>query len=284
VDLETLVSTHFDYLVRLTMRAGERDAEMALGDLRIETITQANPFVLPALRPGKTTVKVEAGEQMERITFTPDFESGQYRQVITEAKNVQRAKEVPGGPAWSSGLAAMRRGEESHIVMRVDTPRDLERLTVGGRFTARPGRVKLFYSLDSAEWTELPFTYKQAGKTSENELRGTVVNYETVSEFPAETRTVYVKVWFAPKDADADPEDMGLLSGLRIDAWYPPPAKYEMPPVEVTYNWQQLQDGEWVEKTHTQVVKELPASYEIEVDSDADAQPRMKWVRVKLAE
>lgn len=283
VDLANLVCAEFDYLLRLTVWPDDKAAELGVASLKFETITQANPFVLPALRPGKTTVRVEAGEQMERITLWPDLEGGQYRQHAVEALNVQRCREAGEMPGWSTGIAAIRTGEESYLTLRVDVPRDLERLTVGGRFTVRPGRVKMFWSLDGKEWTELPMSFKQAGKETRNELRSSIANYETVDSFPAGTKSALVKFWFAPKSADSRPEDMHLLSGLRIDAYYPPPAQKQLPAVEVTYAWQQLNEGKWVDKTHTQKVESLPASYEIEVQADEASQPRMKWLRVQQA-
>jgi hypothetical protein len=58
------------------------------------------------------------------------------------------------------------------------------------------------------------------------------------------------------------------------------PANVEFQPLEVTYDWSELQEGNWVERSHTQLITTPQERYFLSVGGDD--LPRTNWVRVNL--
>jgi hypothetical protein len=278
VGLRPYVARRFDYLVKVRMLAAGDVEKVRVGGLRFETISMNNPFMLPALKLGKTNVTVDAGPQLDTLSIHPSIATSEYEDYVHEQENVTTSWKR-GAPEWNWGWLAAETGKESYVVFKVSTPGDLKKIRWGGRFVDDNENNKLFYSFDGNNWTAQPWTYTQRVKDTANEKRAQVALYEVLDKFPKGTKEVYLKYWFF-RPADADEDARLLLSGMRIDADYAPAARASRPPVEVTYCWTQDVDGQAVEKTHTKVIDTYPTRYGIIVRGDNE--PMMKWISVRL--
>ena len=281
VALREVVCGKLDYLLRFEMRAGPIAADVALQDLRIETVVQVNPFLLPALRLGETAIEVSAGEQLETVSLIPDLNSPEYRAMIVEEQNVVTAREG-NHEKWVRGICARTPGRESYLVFKVQTPGPMKRLRWGGRFERAGGQSKLYYSFDGKSWKEKPWSFEHALKETRNKHRASVANYEAIRTFPKDLNTVWVKFWFLKEAPVKEHCHLHLMTGLRIDADYLQ-AGADLPPVpcEVIYCWEEIHD-ERREKTHTEKVASYPHRYKVRVAGTEE--PVMKWVRMQLSE
>jgi len=279
IGLRDVVSGRFDCLIKVRMRAARGAQDVRVGGLRFESIVMNNPFVLPALKLGKTQVTVDTGPQLERISIHPCVADPEYRTQIAAEKNTTTSWEARGAD-WETGLLAKEPGRESYVVFKVTTPGRMRRVRWGGRFPDDNANNKLFYSFDGKSWTEKPWSYAQRVKDTQNRRREHVAIYEQLDSLPKGTTTVYLKYWFLRRGAPGGKWQRLLTPGIRIDADYLPASRGKRPPVEVTYCWNEYHGRAKVEKTHKKVIDSYPTTYGIIVKGDRE--PTMNWVRVRL--
>jgi len=279
IGLRDVISGKFDCLIKVRMLAAKNPRDARCGGLRFETIVMNNPFVLPALKLGKTKITVDTGPQLDTLGFHPSVVTGEYRTQIVEEKNTITSWEADL-PGWQTGLCAKNPGEESYVIFKVTTPGEMRKLRWGGRFIDNNDTTKLFYSFDGRNWIEQKWTYIQRVKDTKNHQRGQVAIYEVLDSFPKGCKEVFLKYWFMrPRSADTKPQLL-LAGGIRIDADYLPQVRGKRPPLIVTYCWNQYEKGKETEKTHTKVIETYPTEYGIIVKGDKE--PTMNWVKVEL--
>ena len=276
--LRDVIGGKFECLVKFRMLASADPQDVWIGELEFESFTMNNPFMLPALRLGKTTVTVDAGPQLDTVGIHPNVSTPEYRACIVEEKNTISSSEADG-PDWLTGLLCKEPGKESYVIFKVSTPGEMKWLRWGGMFVDNNETSKLFYSFDGKEWTEKPWSYTQRAKDEKNTLREQVSLYEVLDKFPKGAKEVWLKYWFFRPEG-AKEGTLLLTPGIRIDADYVPAVRGKRPPVEVTYCWNQYEGGVATEKTHTKVIDEYPTKHGIIVKGDQE--PTMKWVQVRL--
>ena len=269
VDLRLVepVNGAYEVLVKVTLMGKTAASDAGLRSIAFQAVTQLNTKTLPRLRLGKNTVCVAAGEQTESIVLWPDLSKPGYRACVVEEKNVVQ----PEQRNYLASLCADHGGEDAYVVFRIDAPRDLTRVTYGGRFYNRGAgaHVDLLHSFDGGKtWVE---SYSLADTTPPWD----VIHYETVTSIPAGTKSVLFKyLWSA---AHAGRDVCGPYA-VRMEAAHRP-ADAGHQPMEVTFAWNECQeDYTTIRRSHTQPVETLPCTYEINVGG-VD-HPAMESVRV----
>jgi len=274
------VNSKFECLVRFDMQAAGQATGARISGLSFQVIQQNSPFPLPALKLGDNAVRVAAGEQLDRLTIIPPLDDPKYRNYIIQEQNIVTAREG-GQSSWVTGICARTAGQQSFLVFRVDTPGDMQRLRCGGQFADDNTNNKMYYSFNGADWIEMPWTYSQAVRNTQNSDRTGVADYETLNPLPAGTRTVWIKFWFY-RGSGMSGYQLQLMTGLSIDAHYTPVSQAgDLPPVDVTYCWAEFAGGQEHVRTDTHTVPSYPDTYNITVLGDSE--PVMKWVKVSRA-
>lgn len=268
LDLLNEVNGAYEILVKAVLQAGEDPEDARLETFEARTVTMLNSKTQPRLNLGRNTVWVGCGEPTESIVFWPDLRDGKYRELAVEEHNLIPLRQHPG---YQAVLHPARALEDAYVIFRVDAPRDLVRLTFGGRFYNRAprSRIALQYRLDGTEWTS-------AWTFTRTEAPWDEIHYETV-EIPPGHRSVWVK--YLMNTSDPGPGGSGLYA-LRIEAAHRP-VDPVFHPLEVTFGWKErLKDRSLVERSHTQVVERVPFRYSIDVGGED--HPVMESLTVNL--
>lgn len=242
------VNGAYEVLVRLELSRG-----IVINDLRFLTTTALNSKTLPRLNLGRNTVYVGAGDQTDSIVLWPELQNGKYKEMIVEEKNVTSTRQHPG---HLGTLHPFKANEDAYIVYRLDAPRDLTRLTYGGRFYNRAPKshIDLYHSFDGQTW-------HQSWSLTDTAQPWDVIHYETVN-VPKGHRSVYVR--YLMHTPDPNPSGCSIYA-VRMEANHLP-ASTEFRPVQVTFEWfEVLAYGLEVKRSHTQVLDKLPAKYVINV-------------------
>ncbi len=263
------VNGAYEVLVKVSLLGKAAACDSRLLSIAFHTVTQLNTKTLPALRLGKNTVCVAAGDPSESIVLWPDLSKPSYKAYVIEEKNVAQ----PEQRGYLASLCADKGGEEAYVVFRIDAPHDMTSVTYGGRFYNRGAQAQIdqLHSFDGGEtWT---CSYSLTDTTSPWD----VIHYETIESIPAGTRSVLFKYrWNA---ASAGCGVCGLYA-VRMEAAHRP-ASPQRKPVEVTFTWNECQeDYSTIERSHTQLVKTLPCTYEVNIGG-AD-HPVMESLRINL--
>lgn len=256
VELLQEVQGAYEILVKAVLRAAEDPEAVRLEAFEAETVTMLNSKTQPRLNLGRNTVWVGCGDPTESIVFWPDLREEKYRELAEEAHNVVSLRNHPG---YQPVLHPARAREDAWITFRLEAPRDLVRITFGGRFYNRaPGsRIDLSYSLDGVRW-ETVWTL------SRTEAPWDEIHYETV-EIPPGHRNVRVK--YRMHTTDPSPGGCGLYA-VRMEANHRP-ADPGFHPLEVTFSWKERRkDRSLADRSHTQVVDRVPFRYEIHVGGE----------------
>jgi hypothetical protein len=104
-----------------------------------------------------------------------------------------------------------------------------------------------------------------------------VIHYEEVTRIPPETRSVLFKYILSSPTAG---KDACSIYAVRMEANHEP-ADPAFHPLDVTFHWSEVQDDRsLVERSHTELVTELPHLYTINVGG-AD-HPVVDWLRVNV--
>jgi hypothetical protein len=255
VSLVAEVNGSYETLVRVALAD-----EATLKSLDVQTMTALNAKTQPRLNLGKNTVYVAAGEQTESTVLWPELQGEKYKEMIVEEKNIKSAKKHPG---YMGVIYPAVAKEDAYLVYKLEAPRDLVKITYGGRFYNRAPKshIDLFHSFDGGKrWTK-------SWSLTETKQPWDVIHYETV-EAPAACNSALVKyVMNSP-----DPATNGCsIYALRMEADSKPTSAVNAnaQPVEVTFTWNELQkDRSLVKRSHTQVVEKLPATYTIDVGGE----------------
>ncbi len=280
INLLNEVNGAYEVLVKIELKAHAMPADCVLRSLAIQTTTMLNSKTQPRLNLGRNTVYVARGEQTDSIVFWPELQGGKYKELIVEEKNVTSTTEHIG---YQGTVYPLRANEDAYLVYRLDAPRDIVRLTYGGRFYNRaPGsHIDLLYSLDGGQnWTK-------SWSLTRTEPPWDVIHYETV-QIPRGHRSVWVK--YLMHTPEPSPAGCSLYA-VRMEANYLPASHPQGDEeggaslkqgglLEVTFCWSEPQkDRTLVERRHTQLVTEFPFRYTINVGGED--HPVMNWLRVE---
>ena len=275
LSLRNQVADHFAYLLKIDLGQGA-----GLSSLLVTTIVQANPLSLPALVAGENTIRLSQGEQVETVVIYPNFETTDYRAQVFEETNIVTAREQLQ-PRWTRGICAKEGGKESVLVYKVTAPGDIRRVRWGGRFRATANDVsEMYYSRDGKTWTKQKMSDRWTFPKSKTPNLYPAY-WETTEDFPAGTRTVYLKYRFERPVPKKDPAELNLATHVRMDVDYVPRAKTGTAPVEIVYTWAEGDNKNLVEKTHRELAPKLPHAYTIKVDEKV--KPLMRSVRMRVA-
>jgi len=268
LDLLEKVNGSYEILVRAELLGKNAPSDARLTALDVETFTMVNSKTQPRLNLGRNTVYVGTGDPTDSIVFWPELQNDRYKELVVEEKNVVSARKHPG---YQAALHPGKAKEDAYVVYRIDAPRDIVRLTYGGRFYNRApkSRIELLHSLDGREW-------KPDWSITRTDMPWDEIHYETVA-IPRGNRSVWVK--YLMVTPDPSPGGCGLYA-LRIEA-NPLPADPEFRPIEVTFAWKEHQkDRSLVERAHTQVVEKVPFRYTLDVGGED--HPVMESLTVNL--
>jgi len=271
VELIDEVNGSYETLIKFTLKAAGSADQAMLKRLKIETTTMLNSKTQPQLRLGKNTIHVGLGEQVDSIVFWPDLQAAAYKPYVVEEHNVATRDEHPG---YLGVMHADRPKEEAYVVYRIDAPRDITRVTYGGRFYNRApdANIWLSHSFDNGKtWIE---TYR----LTDTKPPWDVIRYETVDAVPVGTRSVLMKYSLNAREAGS----MACsIYGARMEVNHQPVASEDRP-LEVTFTWSEVQaDRSLVQRSHTQRIDKTPDRYTINVGG-AD-HPVVELLRVRLA-
>src|SRR5687768_5148888 len=239
VSLVDEVNGSYETLIRVAL------ADQAiLKSLEVRTNTALNAKTQPRLNIGKNTVYVGAGEQTDSIVLWPELHGDKYKSMVVEEKNVKSSKKHAG---YMGTIHPAKATEDAFIVYRIDAPRDLVKLTYGGRFYNRAPKshIDMLHSFDAGK------TWHKSWSLTDTAMPWDVIHYETV-DVPAGTKSVLVKYLMNT----TDPSTSGCsIYAVRMEATHEAP---EAPakPLAVTFTWNEVQkDRSLVKRSHTQVVE-----------------------------
>jgi hypothetical protein len=262
------VNGAYEMLIKVELRGRAAPANARLQSLEVQTTTMLNSKTQPRLNLGRNTIYVGVGDQTESVVFWPELQGGKYKEHVVEEKNVTATRQHIG---YQGTVHPVTANEDAYLVYRLDAPGDLTRLTYGGRFYNRAPKshCDLLYSLDGGKsWTP-------SWSLTSVEPPWDVIHYETV-DLPKGHRSVWVK--YLMNTSDPSPSGCSLYA-VRLEANYLP-ADAAFRPIEVTFCWSEpQQDRTLVERSHTQLVTEVPFRYTINVGGED--HPVMNWLRVQ---
>ncbi|NQT86210.1 hypothetical protein HQ560_05555, partial [bacterium] len=244
------VNGAYEALVRVTLEGKTR-----LTDIAFKAITMLNSKTQPKLLLGRNTVHVGAGEQTGSIVVWPELQADGYKRFAVDEHNVASAQRHPG---YRAALYAAKPKEDAWVTFRIDAPRDITRLVVGGRLYNRAPKahIDFLHSFDGGK------SWRTSWSLTETKPPWDVIHYETIDTAPPGTRSVHVKyLWNA---SEAGPNACGLYA-VRIEANHKP-AHPSLHPLEVAFAWAERQaDYSLVERSHVQLVEKLPFRYALNV-------------------
>ena len=260
------VNGAYEVLIKAQLEPENGVSAFTLQDFNLQTVTMLNAKTQPRLNLGANTVFVGAGEQTDSIVFWPELQRGKYQNEIVAEQNIASAPKHPG---YQGAVYPAKAREDAFLVYRIDAPRDLTAVTLGGRFYnhAPKSHIELLYSLDGQSWT-------QAWSLTNTSPPWDVIHYEAVKIAPSH-RSVWIK--YLMNSSEASPGGCSIYA-LRLEAHHLP-AHPGAAPLQVTFNWSEPRpDRSLVERSHTQTIDRLPFKYRLNVGG-AD-HPVINWVRV----
>lgn len=263
------VNGAYEVLLKFEISAKASPADAALKRLEVKTTTNLNSKTQPRLNIGKNTIYVGAGDPSDSIVLGPELQAGNYKDLIVEEKNVASVKKHSG---YQGALHPTKPKEDGYTVYRIDAPRDLTRLTYGGRFynRAKNSRIDLLHSFDNGQ------TWTRSWSLTDTAQPWDVIHYETVPA-PKGVRSALVKYLMNTPD----PSQSGCsIYALRMEANHLPtdPA---FKPLEVTFTWKERRkDRSLIDRSHTQLIDKTPTTYTINVSGDD--HPVMESLTVNL--
>jgi hypothetical protein len=272
INLADTVNGQYEVLVKVELMGKSDAADAQLRGIEFKTVTQVNAKALPRLNIGKNIVYVGAGNPTESAVLWPELQGGRYQPYAVEEQNVAAEKEHPQVAAV---LHPRKAKEEAFVVFRLDAPREITRITYGGRLynKAEGSRVSYQHSFDNGK------TWATSYTLDNNTPPWDVIQYVTIDEVPAKTRSALFRYSF--NSAADDPKLVGLYA-VRMEADYKP-ADEGFKPLEVTFTWNERQeDYSLVARSHSQRIERVPFRYEIDVGG-AD-HPVMESLRVAAAD
>ncbi len=266
------VNGAYEILVKVTLTASAASEDVRLRQLNIQTTTMLNSKTQPQLRLGKNSIHVDAGEQTDSVVFWPELQSGRYKPYVVDEHNMTTRDEHPG---YQGAMHAAQPGKDAYVVYRMDAPRDITRVTYGGRFYNRApdANIRLAHSLDGGRtWTETYRLTKTAPPWD-------VIHYESVDKVPDGVRSVLIKYALNAREAGSN---ACSIYGVRMEVNHRPVVEGRKP-LGVTFTWKEVAaDRSLVRRSHTQRIDSFPARYTI--NTDGMDHPVVDLLRVQLAE
>jgi len=260
----------YEVLVRVSLMGKEDPADACLRGIEFETITMLNSKTQPRLLLGRNTLYVGTGEQRQSLVIWPDLQGGSYRPYIVDEKNMTSRPEHPG---YQGVMHASKANEEAYVVFKIDAPTDIVQVRYGGRFYNRgpKSHIDLLHSFDGGQ------TWQKSYSLDRTDPPWDVIHYETVKDIPAGARSMLLK--YLLNSSAAGPDACSIYS-VRMEVNHKPQAA-TLRPIEVTFNWSEVQsDYSLVERSHTQLVEQMPCRYTINVGGED--HPVMNSLRVNL--
>ncbi len=258
----------YEVLIKVTMQAAGAPTSVALKTLEVETRTMINSKTQPRLNHGRNVIYVDTGDQTDSIVLWPELQNEKLREFAVEFKNMTSSKKHI---VYRGTMHPKKGGEEGYVVWRIDAPRDITKITYGGRLfnRAKGGYINFLHSFDGGKtWTK---TYS----LRDIKPPWDVIKYLTVEGVPPGTKAVLFK--YAINAPNAGPGHTSIYA-VRMEANHRPVAP-GFKPVEVTFRWGERQeDYSLVERSHTQLVTHVPFKYTLNVGG-AD-HPVMRSLRV----
>jgi hypothetical protein len=249
------VNGQYDALVKVTIPSQAASAGAKLKSIEFNTITALNAKTQPQLKLGKNTVYVGTGEQTESIVVWPDLQAGRYKPYVVEEKNLGNVKEHVG---YQGAIYQESEGQEAYVVFKVDSPTDMTGVTYGGRLYNRAPKshIDFEHSFDGGK------TWTKSYSLEDTNAPWDVIHYETVTDIPKGTRSVLFKYTMNGSGGGTSACSIYAVR-MEVNHALQAPSKG---PVEVTFDWSERQeDYKLVQRSHTQVVDKLPATYTINV-------------------
>ena len=284
VTLTDKVNGGYEFLVKVELTGKPAPTDARLKHISFKTITQVNAKALPRLNIGRNTIYVGRGDPTESVVLWPELQDGRYKSCLVEERNVVSEKEHPQVCAV---LHPAKPNEDAWVTFRLDAPRDIVRLTYGGRLwnKASGSQIDFLHSFDGGKtWTKSytlgPSDFSgvpDAPNRDPKQRPFDVIHYETVSQVPPGMKSVLFR--YAMRGRDASAKGCGLVA-VRMEANYRP-ADPTFKPIEATFTWQERQeDYSLVERSHTQLVLAVPFRYVVNVGG-VD-HPQMESLRVNV--
>jgi len=270
VDLVEEVNGAYEVLVKFQLSAKTAGRSATLREVEIETTTMLNAKTQPRLNLGRNTVYVGRGATTGSIVLWPDLQGESYKPLVVEEKNMATQAKHPG---YMGVMHAAKAKEEAHVVFRIDAPRPITRLVYGGRLYNRAPKshIDFLHSFDGGQ------TWTTSYLLTETKPPWDVIHYETIDRVPPGTKSVLVKHLL--NGSEAGPSACSIYA-VRMEANYET-ADPAFKPLEITFCWKEVQeDRTLVERSHTELVTQVPHAYTINVGG-AD-HPVVESLRVNL--
>ena len=270
VKLTEPVNGAYEVLARIEFEAKSGTGLASLKAFEAETTTMVNAKTQPRLNLGKNTVFVGTGEQSDSIVFWPELQNGKYKENVVEERNINSAREHPG---YQGTLYPAKPREDAYLVYKMEAPRDLTKITFGGRFYNRAPKshIDMAYSLDGGK------TWQTCWSLRRTSMPWDVIHYETL-KVPPQHRSILLR--YLMNTTEASPGGCSIYA-LRMEANYAP-ADTSFKPLQVVFNWSERQaDRSLVQRFHLQTISHVPFKYTIDVGG-AD-HPIVNSLQVNLA-
>ncbi|UCG59113.1 MAG: hypothetical protein JSU70_06315, partial [Phycisphaerales bacterium] len=270
IELIDEVNGAYELLIRVDLRGSRKPEDAGLKDIEFKTITMLNSKTQPKLQLGKNVVYVGTGDQTDSTVIWPDLQEGRYTSYVVEKWNVTSKPKHPG---YQGVMHAKTPNEDAYVVFRIATPRRIERISYGGRFYNRAprSRIDMLHSFDNG------VTWHKTYSLTKTEPPWDVIRYDTVEDVPSNTRSVLFKYLL---NSSAAGTDACSIYSVRMEANYEP-LNPSFEPVEITFNWSEIQeDYSAIERSHTQLVTEVPFKYTINVGGRD--HPSVNWLRANI--
>jgi hypothetical protein len=264
------VNGTYEVLIRVALMGSRKPEDACLRAIDFKTITMLNSKTQPRLLLGKNTVYVGTGDQTDSVVLWPDLRAGRYEPYVVEQSNITSKPKHPG---YQGVMYAKRPNEDAYVVFRIDAPRNIERISYGGRFYNRAPKshIDLYHSLDNG------VTWQKDYTLTKTEPPWDVIRYETIRDVPSNTRSVLFKYLL---NSSAVGTDACSLYSVRMEANYKP-LNPGFESVEVTFNWSEVQeDYSVVERSQTQLVTEVSFKYVVNVGGHD--HPVVNWLQTNV--
>ena len=249
------INGQYEALVKMTLLAKTDIANARLNSIKFDAITQLNAKTQPQLKLGKNTVYVGEGEQTGSIVLWPELQGGKYKPLLHEEKNIANVEKHIG---YQGAIYQQKAGEDAYVIFKVDAPTDITTITYGGHFYNRvqKAHIDMLHSFDGGQ------TWNTSYSLTDISPPWDVVHYERATDIPAGTRSVLFKYLMA--GPGSEPSACSIYA-VHMEVNHKLVAPLNKP-LEVTFTWDEVQKGHTrIERSHTQIVDKLPATYTIGV-------------------
>jgi hypothetical protein len=255
LDLIDKVNGAYEVLIRIALMGIRKPEDACLKQIEFKTTTMLNSKTQPKLLIDKNTVYVGIGEQTDSVVLWPDLQADKYKPYVVEQRNITSE---PNHPGYQGVMHATRPNEDAYVIFRIDAPQDISLIRYGGRFYNRAPKshINVFHSFDNG------VTWHESYVLTKTDPPWDVIHYETVEDIPGNTRSVLFKYLL---NSSAAGTSACSIYSVRMEANYNP-KNTGFEPLEVTFNWSEVQeDCSLIERSHTQLVTEIPFKYPVNV-------------------